>query len=60
MIALEEEMEKAKATAKRCRDDIAMIRKEQRKQILNPNQGELKLTVGNKKAKPGTMPAEAT
>ncbi|HKX02784.1 MAG TPA: hypothetical protein VJX71_09800 [Methylomirabilota bacterium] len=48
--ALEEELEKATATAKRCRDDIKSIRKEQRKEILNPNQGELKLTAGKKKA----------
>ena len=48
IIALEEELDKARATAKRCGDDIKSLRKEQRKQIMNPNQGELKLTAGRK------------
>jgi hypothetical protein len=55
MVALEEELEKVKATAKRCREDIAALRKEQRKEILNPNQGELKLMVkkGKERAEVG-------
>lgn len=49
IIALEEEIDSHKVTVKRCQDEIKLLRKEQRKQILNPNQGELKLTQGKKK-----------
>lgn len=57
IIALEEELESHKSAAKRINQDIKDIRKSQRKQILNPNQGELKLAAG-KKAKAGE-PKEA-
>lgn len=51
IIALEDEMTRAQAQAKRCRDDIKLLRMEQRKRILNPNQTELKLAGGKKAAK---------